>query len=112
MKRRAWRCQWCLRSRRRTTRCRAKACGGQEGHDCAVLLSSGATAVCPYLLLQIGGSHAKAIEGGAAFDPIGKLLKALDEALKRIMSKMGICSVDGYRGSGLFEAVGIAPEIG
>jgi glutamate synthase domain-containing protein 2/glutamate synthase domain-containing protein 1/glutamate synthase domain-containing protein 3 len=84
----------------------------QEGHDAAVLLAVGATAICPYLLLSVGGAGAKPPEGDATgFDPVGKLLKALDETLKRIMSKMGICSIDGYRGSGLFEAVGIAPEV-
>jgi glutamate synthase (ferredoxin) len=96
---------------RRRTGLLVEAGDVQEGHDCAVLISAGATAVCPYLLLQVGGSGAKAIEGGATFDPIGKLLKGLDETLKRIMSKMGICSIDGYRGSGLHEVVGIAPEV-
>src|SRR5439155_24273793 len=33
------------------------------------------------------------------------------EPLQRVMSKMGICSADGYRGSRLFEAVGLAPSL-
>ena len=69
-----------------------------EGHDLAVLIGNGATAVCPWLLLRAGG-------GGE------KLLKSLDGTLRRVMSKMGICSIDGYRGARLFEAIGLAPEV-
>jgi glutamate synthase domain-containing protein 2/glutamate synthase domain-containing protein 1/glutamate synthase domain-containing protein 3 len=73
----------------------------QEGHDAAVLIANGGTAVYPYLCYAVGAPHG----------PEKKLVSALEEMLKRIMSKMGICSVDGYRGSRLFEAVGIAPSV-
>jgi glutamate synthase domain-containing protein 2/glutamate synthase domain-containing protein 1/glutamate synthase domain-containing protein 3 len=73
----------------------------QEGHDGAVLIANGATAVFPYLFYQVGAPHG----------PAQSLVAALDESLRRIMSKMGICSVDGYRGSRLFEAVGLAPSL-
>jgi glutamate synthase (ferredoxin) len=74
----------------------------QEGHDAAVFIANGATAVCPWLLYQIG------LPGGGSE---ANLVRVLDETLKRVMSKMGICSVDGYRGSRLFEAVGLAPSV-
>ncbi len=80
-----------------------------EGHDLALLIANGATAVCPWLLLQVGTSpsaHDLAIPGGAP-----RLLRALEGMLRRVMSKMGICSVDGYRGSRLYEAVGISPDL-
>jgi len=73
----------------------------QEGHDAAVLIANGATAVYPYLYYAIGAPHG----------PVQNLVASLEETLKRIMSKMGICSVDGYRGSRLFEAVGLAPSV-
>ncbi|MCK6549853.1 glutamate synthase large subunit [Myxococcota bacterium] len=73
----------------------------QEGHDAAVLIANGATAIHPYLFYEVGASHG----------PLTNLVAALEEMLKRIMSKMGICSVDGYRGSRLFEAVGLAPNV-
>ena len=81
----------------------------QEGHDVCVLLANGATAVCPWLMVQVASS-------GSAKDPAApsaapKLVKALDGSVRRVMSKMGICSVDGYRGARLFEAVGLAPEL-
>jgi hypothetical protein len=55
--------------------------------------------IFPYLFYAVGAPHG----------PVSNLTTALEETLKRIMSKMGICSVDGYRGSRLFEAVGLAP---
>jgi glutamate synthase (ferredoxin) len=73
----------------------------QEGHDAAVFIANGATAVFPYLFYAVGAPH------GA----IDHLVAGLEETLKRVMSKMGICSVDGYRGSRLFEAVGLAPSV-
>ncbi|MFO0758440.1 MAG: glutamate synthase large subunit [Byssovorax sp.] len=73
----------------------------QEGHDAAVLIANGATAIFPYLFYAVGAPHG----------PVSNLILALEETLKRIMSKMGICSVDGYRGSRLFEAVGLSPSV-
>ncbi len=74
-----------------------------EGHDVAVLVGNGASAVCPWLLVRVGS--------GEDPESLPKLLAGLDELLRRVMSKMGICSVDGYRGSRLFEAVGLAPDL-
>ncbi|HVY44568.1 MAG TPA: glutamate synthase-related protein, partial [Minicystis sp.] len=58
-------------------------------------------AVLPWLFYEVG----------LATGSLVNLVAALDETLKRVMSKMGICSVDGYRGSRLFEAVGLAPAV-
>ncbi len=80
-----------------------------EGHDIALLIGNGATAVCPWLLVQVGcgpSEHEPAIADAAP-----RLLRALDGMLSRVMSKMGICSIDGYRGARLFEAVGISPDL-
>ncbi len=73
----------------------------QEGHDAAVLIGCGADALLPYLFYEVGQRKGT----------LDNLHAALDETLKRVMSKMGICSVDGYRGSRLFEAVGLAPAL-
>ena len=73
----------------------------QEGHDAAVFIANGADAVHPWLYYQVGLPHGTAHH----------LVTALEQTLLRVMSKMGICSVDGYRGARLFEAVGIAPDL-
>jgi glutamate synthase domain-containing protein 1 len=74
----------------------------QEGHDAALLIANGADAVHAYLMLEVAeGDH----EGEK------RLIEALDGTLRRTMSKMGITTLDGYRGSRLFEAVGVSPSL-
>lgn len=79
----------------------------QEGHDLAVLIAYGATAVNPYAMLDLAG-QAPRVAPAAARENV---VKALVRTLQRIMSKMGIPTINGYRGSALFEAVGLSPSI-
>jgi glutamate synthase domain-containing protein 2/glutamate synthase domain-containing protein 1/glutamate synthase domain-containing protein 3 len=90
----------------------------QEGHDIACLVAFGADAVHPYLMQRL-------IRHGLTFkDPDSKqewslssreclenLFAALEDSFKKIISKMGITTIEGYRGARLFEAVGFGPEI-
>jgi glutamate synthase domain-containing protein 2/glutamate synthase domain-containing protein 3 len=90
----------------------------QEGHDIACLVAFGADAVHPYLMLRL-------IRNGLTFkDPDSKqewslsgreclenLFAALEDTFKKIISKMGITTVEGYRGARLFEAVGFGPQL-
>ena len=90
----------------------------QEGHDIAVLVAFGADAVHPYLMQRL-------IRGGLTFkDPDSKqewsltsreclenLFAALEDSFKKIISKMGITTIEGYRGARLFEAVGLGPDL-
>ncbi len=90
----------------------------QEGHDIACLVSFGADATHPYLMLRL-------IKNGLTFkDPDTKqewtlsgreclenLFAALEDTFKKVISKMGITTAEGYRGALLFEAVGFGPEL-
>jgi len=90
----------------------------QEGHDIACQVAFGADAVHPYLMLRL-------IRNGLQFkDPdtrqewafgghecLENLFAALEDSLKKIVSKMGITTIEGYRGAMLFEAVGFGPEV-
>src|SRR5207253_2329144 len=90
----------------------------QEGHDIAVLVAFGADAVHPYLMLRL-------IRNGLTFkDPETKqewsltareclenIVLAIEDTLKKIISKMGITTIEGYRGALLCEAVGFGPEL-
>jgi len=90
----------------------------QEGHDIAVLVAFGADAVHPYLMQRL-------IRDGLTFkDPDTKqewaftsrealenLFAALEDSFKKIISKMGITTIEGYRGARLFEAVGLGSEL-
>jgi glutamate synthase domain-containing protein 2/glutamate synthase domain-containing protein 1/glutamate synthase domain-containing protein 3 len=85
----------------------------RDTHAVAGLLAFGADAVCPRLALQ---SVASAGDGGALgeIDSAGAQAKyqaAIEDGVLKIMSKMGISTVDGYRGAQVFEALGLAPEV-
>jgi glutamate synthase domain-containing protein 2/glutamate synthase domain-containing protein 1/glutamate synthase domain-containing protein 3 len=90
----------------------------QEGHDAAVLLACGADAIAPWLFLRLAAAGVKPAAESTSESLVAEELAAttkaiagLVETLRRIMSKMGITTLDGYRGSGLFEAVGLAPAL-
>src|SRR4029077_1178692 len=46
-----------------------------------------------------------------ARDALENLFEALEDTFKKIISKMGITTIEGYRGARLFEAVGFGPEL-
>ncbi|MDR1039273.1 MAG: hypothetical protein LBR80_03745 [Deltaproteobacteria bacterium] len=80
----------------------------------AMLLSLGASAVNPYLayetVAELAGREALAAPMGAAA-AVENYVKALRKGLLKIMSKMGISTLRGYRGAQIFEAVGLGPGI-
>jgi len=90
----------------------------QEGHDIAVLVAFGADAVHPYLMLRMvkdgltykHGESKQEIELSSR-EALENLFEALEDSLKKIISKMGITTIEGYRGAMLFEAVGFGPEL-
>lgn len=78
-----------------------------EGHDFAALLAYGATAVNPYAMFHIAREN-KQVKYDEA---VQNIVKTLVITLKKIMSKMGITSYSGYRGSALFEVIGVSPAV-
>lgn len=85
----------------------AETGGVHEGHDLAVLLAYGATAINPYAMLDV----AKGIPAPTPEQSVENVVSALVTTLRRIMSKMGITTFAGYRGSALFEAIGISSNV-
>ncbi|HJR92250.1 MAG TPA: glutamate synthase large subunit, partial [Acidimicrobiia bacterium] len=84
----------------------------RDSHDLAMLIASGASAVNPYL--AIDQVSALAAEGVVRLDPVvaqENYRSALQSGLLKVMSKMGISTVSAYRGSELFEVVGIDEEV-
>ena len=81
-------------------------------HDVAALISFGATAVCPYLALEIARFEKHA--DTAHLEPEQReknLIKSLEAGLLKIMSKMGISVVRSYQSSRLFTILGLGREI-
>jgi glutamate synthase (NADPH/NADH) large chain len=84
----------------------------RDPHQYAVLLGLGATAIYPYLAFQTINQQIEA--GGLEGDPIllrKNYRRGIRKGLLKVLSKMGICTMASYRGSQLFEAVGLAPEV-
>ncbi len=85
----------------------------REVHHMALLVGYGAGAICPYL---VHDSLRGMIEGGLLTDispeqAIANYNNAAVKGIVKAMSKMGICTIDGYRGAQIFEAVGIRQDV-
>ena len=81
-------------------------------HHIAALISYGATAVCPYLALEIARFDSHRALGGLEADfKEQNLLKSLEWGLLKVMGKMGISVVRSYQGSKLFTSLGLGTEI-
>ncbi|WP_266170352.1 glutamate synthase large subunit [Dyella subtropica] len=84
----------------------------RDPHQFACLIGFGATAIYPWLAYQSLFELGR--EGHIADDrfEIGRSYRrGIRKGLLKILSKMGISTVAGYRGAQLFEIVGLAPEV-
>src|SRR5699024_2591581 len=84
----------------------------REVHHAATPVSFGASAVNPYLLMESAEDLVRAdrIRGVSETAAVGNVLSALNKGLLKIMSKMGISTVQSYHGAQTFEAVGLAAD--
>jgi len=81
-----------------------------DTHYFAVLIGVGATTVNAYLAEEaLADRHRRGLFGDLTLDAaLGRYKKAVDEGLRKIMSKMGISVISSYRGGFCFEAVGLS----
>ncbi|MEW6473762.1 MAG: glutamate synthase-related protein [Actinomycetota bacterium] len=79
----------------------------------ACLLGYGADAICPRLALESVALLADTDQLGEtdSAEAQTRLRAALEDGVLKIASKMGISTVDGYRGAQIFEALGLAAEV-
>ncbi len=87
----------------------------REVHHVACLLGYGAEAICPRLGLEtvaalaagdkLGGDRPSAGEAQVRF------VRALEDGVLKVMSKMGISDVASYCGAQLFDVVGLSQEV-
>ena len=85
----------------------------RDVHGVAALLGYGADALCPRLALATIADEADRNRYGPATSPEAqnRFQAATEAGVLKILSKMGICTVDSYRGAQIFEVVGLAPEV-
>lgn len=83
----------------------------REVHHVALLIAYGAACVNPYLALEsVENLAAKGYVKVSAARASENLIKALSTGVLKIMSKMGVSTIMSYRGSQLFEAVGLSEQ--
>jgi glutamate synthase (NADPH) large chain len=86
----------------------------REVHHFSLLVGYGAGAVNPYLAFETidalvsSGSYPGLKDLELARK---KYVKAIDKGLLKVMSKMGISTVQSYHGAQIFEAIGLSPEV-
>jgi glutamate synthase (NADPH/NADH) large chain len=86
----------------------------REVHHFSLLVGYGAGAVNPYLAFEtIDALVASGGYPGLKDAELArkKYVKALDKGLLKVMSKMGISTVQSYHGAQIFEAIGLSPEV-
>jgi glutamate synthase (ferredoxin) len=85
----------------------------RDSHYIACLLGYGADAICPGLALETVAAEADANEDSELVGPEAqaRLQAAMEDGVLKVMSKMGISTVDSYRGAQIFEAIGLGPEV-
>ncbi|MEN0005085.1 MAG: glutamate synthase large subunit [Bacteroidota bacterium] len=86
----------------------------RETHHFATLIGYGASAVNPYMTYAtIANLHSKNFFEDHR--PLGELIsiynKAVDKGLLKIMSKIGISTLQSYQGAQIFEALGIEKAV-
>ncbi|HWQ53684.1 MAG TPA: glutamate synthase large subunit [Bryobacteraceae bacterium] len=76
----------------------------------ALLIGYGASAVNPYLAIETIEDMARrgVLAGGISFEKaLGNYVKAVNKGLLKTFSKMGISTLQSYRGAQVFEAIGL-----
>ncbi len=85
----------------------------RETHHFATLIGYGVSAIHPYLTYQsIGDLHRHHyLEGMSLPEALRAYRQAVGKGLLKIMSKIGISTLQSYQGAQIFEALGIRQEV-
>lgn len=86
----------------------AETASARDSHQMATLIGYGATAIYPYLAFNvINDMIAKGEVLGDILQAYDNYIQGINKGLMKILSKMGISTIASYRGSQLFESVGL-----
>jgi glutamate synthase (NADPH/NADH) len=94
-------------------------CGdAREVHDFSLLLGFGADGVCPYLAYEAlarmnssGTIFARSSQPFTDEELFYAYRKAAAKGLLKVMSKMGISTLQSYKGAQVFEALGLDDDV-
>ena len=84
----------------------------RETHHMALLIGYGASAVAPYMAYETlnGMIHQNMLVGMSYEEAVSGYVKSLVKGIVKIMSKIGISTVQSYHGAQIFEALGLNTE--
>ena len=85
-----------------------------ETHHFATLIGYGASGICPYIAFEtISDMNRKGMIDGEFTDEqlYKNYTKAVDKELLKIFSKMGISTLQSYRGAQIFECIGLNKSV-
>jgi len=88
----------------------------REVHHHCLLVGYGADAINPYLAFEaLWQSQRDGLLPGERFDNDDKIVaayrKGVAKGMLKVMAKMGISTLQSYKGAQIFEAIGLAPEV-
>ncbi len=85
----------------------------REIHHYAMLIGFGAEAICPYVALSSVRQmvHKEMITEVSELEAETRYIKSIGYGLLKVMSKMGISTLQSYRGAQIFEALGINSDV-
>lgn len=84
----------------------------REVHHICVLLGYGADAICPYLVFEL--LSALKAEAKLQMDDeriFKNYVAAVERGISKVMAKMGISTLQSYKGAQIFEAVGLSSDV-
>ncbi|WP_410765305.1 glutamate synthase large subunit [Haloferax sp. DFSO60] len=82
----------------------------REVHHFATLIGYGAGAVNPYLAYQTIEDIVAGPDGADEAEAIDSYIHAVEDGILKTMAKMGISTVESYRGAQIFEAIGLSSD--
>jgi glutamate synthase (NADPH/NADH) len=86
----------------------------REIHHLCLLLGYGADAICPYLVFETVRNLSDQSMLNSDFDSeriFKNYTKAIGHGISKVMAKMGISTLQSYKGAQIFEAVGVSEEV-
>ncbi len=85
----------------------------REVHHFALLLGYGAAAINPYLAFETLGDMLRqgSLAGVDDEKAVANYVKAVNKGIVKIISKMGISTVQSYCGAQIFEAIGLGQDL-
>ncbi|XP_076755375.1 uncharacterized protein LOC143426097 isoform X1 [Xylocopa sonorina] len=86
----------------------------REVHHVCLLLGYGADGICPYLVFEMARNlRADGVLDSSLTDDAlcANYADAMERGIAKVMAKMGISTLQSYKGAQIFEAVGLSDEV-